>query len=107
MSNPGLGAHLHKVKNSNSCGLTSSPGGGWDCDEGSKRARHRLPLANGRIDVFQKICWITGVERRGFGRVHGRTPTHCDEAFKVPARCKGNGVLKGLVTGFSTHPIIE
>src|SRR5437879_542947 len=82
MSNTGLGMHSCQVKDSHSCGLTSSPGRSWDCDQWFECSGHWQAFSNGRVHVIQEVGRVGRIEVCSLGSVHGGTAANSDKAFE-------------------------
>ena len=94
MRDPRLGMHGLVVEDRHPRRLAARPSRGGHRNQRLQLARHRPPLADRRVDIGQKLCWIGGIQVGRLGRVDAGSPSHRNIAVKFSIHSKLDGLQK-------------
>ena len=98
---------FQEIENRHARGLTACPGRGGDGDQRFQGAWDWTSLADGLVDVGQKISRVGGVQVGGLGRVHRRATADSHITVKLALRREPDGLLEGHVRWLDTHAVKE
>ena len=99
--------HRLQIEDGSASGLAAGAGGGRDRDQRLERPRNGQSLADGSVDVVEKVSRIGRIEIGGLGRVNRGAAAHRHESVHLLAHRKRNRLFERGVRRLDLHAIEE